>query len=176
MRKRLLLIAACQLLAAGPVYADDAEDAAAKAIEKLGGAVTRDDADAAHPVVAVILAASPTTDAQLKALAALKAVRTLDLTVCLGVSDEGMKHVAGLKGLETLNLGYTGVTDAGLKRLAGLSGLRTLNLAGDRITDERLKELAALKQLRTLVLVRTQVTDDGVAALQKALPNCKISR
>jgi hypothetical protein len=54
--------------------------------------------------------------------------------------------------LETLNLGYTKVTDDGLKVLAALTKLRTLNLVGDKVTDE------------------------GVAALQKALPDCKIIR
>jgi hypothetical protein len=62
------------------------------------------------------------------------------------------------------------------RRVAALGGLRSLNLAGDKVTDEGLKELAALKQLRKLVLTRTKVTDDGVAALEKALPDCKISR
>jgi hypothetical protein len=109
MTKRLTLLAACLLPAADPLYADDAEDAAAKAVEKLGGAVTRDDADPAHPVGAVNLAASPATDARLNALAALKGLTTLDLTVCLSVGDEGMNQVAGLKGLEKLNIAYTGV-------------------------------------------------------------------
>jgi hypothetical protein len=68
------------------------------------------------------------------------------------VTDAGMKAVAGFKGLETLKVGYTGVSDAGLKRLAGLTKLRTLNLTGDKVTD------------------------DGVAALQQALPGCKIVR
>jgi hypothetical protein len=152
MRTRLALLASGLLLAAGPACAGDAEDAAAKVVEKLGGAVEHDEADPAHPVVAVNLAATPTTDARLKALAALKALKKLDLTVCLGVGDEGMKQVAALKRLETLNICYTGVTDAGLKRMAGLTKLRTLNLTGDKVTD------------------------DGVAALQKALQDCKIAR
>jgi hypothetical protein len=42
------------------------------------------------------------------------------------------------------------VSDAGLKDLAGLSNLEQLNVTG------------------------TQVTADGIAALQKALPKCKI--
>ena len=41
------------LLAAVPLYADDAEDQAVKAVETLGGKVIRDDKDPAHPVVEV---------------------------------------------------------------------------------------------------------------------------
>jgi hypothetical protein len=88
MRKRLPVLAACLLPAAASACAGDAEGAAAKAVEKLGGAATRDDADPAHAVVAVNLAASPTTAAHLNAVAALKALKTLDLTVCLDVGDE----------------------------------------------------------------------------------------
>ena len=63
-----------------------------------------------------------------------------------------MKELAGLKGLEELNLSYIGTTDAGRKRLAALKGLRKLNPIGDRVTD------------------------DGEADLQKALPDRKIDR
>ena len=49
-----------------------------------------------------------------------------------------------------LNLNLTQITDAGLVHLKGLTGLQTLGLRG------------------------TQVTDQGVADLQKALPNCEI--
>jgi internalin A len=164
------------LLAAAPLYADDAEDAAVKAVEKLGGKATRDEGDPAHPVVAVNLAGVPVGDGDLKSVAALTRLKTLDLSVCLAVTDAGLKHLTGLKRLEVLNLGYSGVTDAGVKRLAALTELRTLNLAGDSVTDEGLNALAGMTKLRSLILTRTQVTDKGVAELQKALPDCKIDR
>ena len=144
--------AALLLLWAAPLYAGDAEDAAVKAVEKLGGTATRDEDDPAHPVVAVSFVGAPLTDRGLKELAPLKHLRSLDLAVCLGVTDAGLKELGGLNGLEELNLSYTGTTDKGLKRLAALKGLRKLNLIGDRVTDE------------------------GVAELQKALPDCKIDR
>ena len=53
--------------------------------------------------------------------------------------------------LEVLFLVRTKIGDAGLKHLAGMTNLEHLGLAG------------------------TQVTAEGVADLQKALPNCKIS-
>ncbi len=33
-----------------------------------------------------------------------------------------------------------------------------------------------MHQLRVLDLIETEVTDEGVAKLQQALPNCKITR
>ena len=95
------------MLAAVPLYADDAEDQAVKTIEKLGGKVVRDDKDPAKPVVAVDLAFTVVTDADLKELPALK-------------------------GLQTLNLCATKMTDAGLEELAALKGLQTLNLQGTK--------------------------------------------
>ena len=151
MTIRLALAAA--VFVAAPLYAGEAEDAAVKAVEKLGGSVTRDDQDPAHPVVAEALVASPlVTDSGLKELAAFKGLKALDLPLCLGVTDKGMKHVAALTGLEAQDLGYTQVTDAGLKDLAALKGLKQLDLEG------------------------THATDAGVAELQKALADYKIDR
>ena len=152
LRHTLAATSIAFLLSAAPLYADDAEDAAVKAVEKLGGSVARDDTDPNRPVVAVSFVAVPVTDRELKCLAPLKRLKTLDLAVCLGVTDAGLKELATLKRLQELNLSYTGATDAGLKRLEKLKGLLRLNLRGDRVTA------------------------DGVAALQKALPDCKIDR
>ena len=44
------------------------------------------------------------------------------------------------------------MTDAGLKELAALKNLTTLNLSETRVTGAGLKELAALKNLTTLYL------------------------
>jgi hypothetical protein len=52
--------------------------------------------------------------------------------------------------LEHLDLAFTSVTDNGLKMLEGLSNLRTLRVSF------------------------SQVTANGVATLQRALPNTKI--
>jgi hypothetical protein len=44
------------------------------------------------------------------------------------------------------------------------------------VTDEGLKTLAGLKSLQLLNVRGTRVTDQGVAELQKALPNLKVLR
>ena len=72
------------------------------------------------------------------------------------------------------NLSRTQITDEGLKEVAKLQKLETLDLSGSKITDAGLKELAKLQKLRTLYLNNTQATKAGVAELKKALPNCTI--
>jgi hypothetical protein len=69
---------------------------------------------------------------------------------------------------------YLPVTDAHLKHLAGLKSLQTLDLSNTQVTDRGMKELAGMKDLEWLNLRSTEVTPAGVAALQKALPKCKI--
>ena len=69
------------------------------------------------------------------------------------LTDDGLRHVKELAGLELLDLqNQTHVSDAGLEHLKGLVGLLSLDLSG------------------------THVTDEGVKKLQEALPNCEIRR
>ena len=49
-------------------------------------------------------------------------------------------------------------------------------LNGTQATDADLAHLSGVTALETLDLSDTQVTDGGVGELQKALPNCEISR
>ena len=51
-----------------------------------------------------------------------------------------------------------------------------VDLDSTPVTDAGLAHLAGLTALESLRLSNTQVTDAGVAELQKALPNCEISR
>src|SRR5207247_4167270 len=64
--------------------------------------------------------------------------------------------------------------DAGLKELADLQQLTTLDLQSSPVTDAGLKELADLKQLTTLYVYGTKVTGEGARELQAALPKLKI--
>ena len=54
--------------------------------------------------------------------------------------------------------------------------LKLLVLAGTAVTDLHLKDLDRLENTDMIDLRRTKVTDAGVAALQRALPKCKIVR
>lgn len=70
--------------------------------------------------------------------------------------------------LRQLSVGESAVTDEGLKKLARLKNLKSLDLAGTRITDEALKTLATFPSLKGISLQRTRVTDKGLEALEKS--------
>ena len=118
---------------------------------------------------------NPVRDDGLKGLAGLKNLQWLNLGNT-PVTDVGLKELTGLKNLQALSLNLTKVTDTGLRELAGLKNLQSLDLQGTQVTDAGLKHLAGLKNLKSLILSSTNVTADGVAALRKDLPACKISR
>ena len=68
------------------------------------------------------------------------------------------------------------IGDSELVHLSGLTNLQYLHLQGTQITDAGLVHLKGMTNLEKLRLEDTQVTDAGVAELQKALPNCKITK
>src|SRR5436190_11057360 len=122
---RMMLVGAVMLLAclSGAARADEAS--AVKAVEKLGGKVTRDDKLPGKPVIGVSFFGTQVTDA-------------------------GLKELKDLTQLKELSLYGPQVTDAGLKELKDLKQLTTLDLSGTQVTDVGLKELKDLKQLTTL--------------------------
>jgi hypothetical protein len=142
---------ALSLLICGSLHADEAEDKAVKAVQKLGGSVIRDNKALGKPVYAVILSFTKVSDADLK----------------------GLKDIPGLK---TLHLVMTKVTDAGLEEVKNCKNLEELQLTSTVITDAGLNELKELKKLQKLSVLGTKVTNAGVADLKKALPKCKIDR
>ncbi len=83
-----------------------------------------------------------------------------------GITDAGLKEVAGMVHLTRLGLGYTPVTDAGLKELAALAELRTLDLNHTAVDDAGLPALQALRQLEVLNLFATRTTDAGLFQLE----------
>src|SRR5262245_57867784 len=89
------------LVLAGTVRADEA--AAVKAIEKMGGKVTRDDKRPGKPVLGVDLSQKQITDAGLKLLKEFKTLQMLNIR-STAVTDAGLKELKELKNLETLDL------------------------------------------------------------------------
>ena len=138
------------------------------------------------------------TDRSLEHLAGLGNLRFLNLTGTK-VSDEGLRHLQSLTELRMLVLtGGTHITDAGLPHLLKLQKLESLclHVCPGHVTPAGLADLARLPRLRALCLggtewPGTQMVDalaklphlrelyfnyeePDVAALQAALPNCRI--
>jgi Leucine-rich repeat (LRR) protein len=145
------------------------EDRAAAALAKLGAVVIRDYDRPGKPVVGVRLPPSA-TDEQLKELAPLKNLTTLDLEGTQ-VTEMGLKELAPLTNLTTLSPPGP-LTDGVLRSLREIGLLHALtqasaegghrpdrpehvvklDLSGTKVTDAGLAELAPLKNLNTLLL------------------------
>ena len=81
------------------------------------------------------------------------------------LTDVGLKELARLKSLQSLNLEHTQITDAGLKELAGLNCLQSLNINDTQVTPAGLKALTPLKHLSSLYL------NNAVVELQPMMPS-----
>lgn len=90
------------------------------------------------------------------------------------VTDAGIKELARLRSLQSLDLSGTRVTDAGLKELAVLPKLQVLNLSRTAVSDAGLKHLKLYPRLQKLSLKDTNVTSAGAAKLKVASPNLSI--
>lgn len=92
------------------------------------------------------------------------------------VTDADLAAIAGLPGLENLQLAFTPVTDAGLAHLKEASTLRVLVLWDTKVTDRGLAHLSGLTKLSILNVKGTQVSATGIDALKKALPKLDVIR
>jgi internalin A len=98
-------------------------------------------------------------------------------------SDAEMVHIGRLRRLEELYLYVSGashnpvsrLTDAGMVHIAGLKLLRRMVLSSNRVGDTGLAHLKELIGLKLLTITVTQATPDGVAALQKSLPELQLT-
>ena len=150
-----------------------ADKSVISAIEKSGGLVLPWPGEQDAWEVEFHLRGRDLEDDGLSAVAALKTVVALNLRDTKITSD-GLNHLKGLSKLKRLHLERTAVDDAGVSHLTGLENLEYLNLYGTKITDKALDQLSSLKNLKQLYVWQTEVTDDGVAKINKALPNLKI--
>lgn len=106
------------------------------------------------------------TDFALERLARLVELRHLDLGDT-AVSSCGLRALAPLGGLVSLNLSFTDVRC--LSPLAPLTGLRSLSLDGEqRVNDAGLAVVSTLPELRDLELYAAAVTDGALLRLARA--------
>ena len=127
-------------------------------VESHGGAV---ELDASGSIVAVDLAHSWITDADLGRVADLGRLERLDLSGTR-ISDVGLELVAPLEGVRSLRLRFAEfVSEGGVAHLRGWTSLEALDLRGTQVRSLVLEHLAGLKQLRRLDLSHTRITDEG---------------
>src|SRR3954462_8151691 len=169
---------------------ESAEARATRLIDEAGGIVTRDEAAADRPVVAVSLCGAKLSDDLLKSLAAFHRLRTLDLCHTEGLTSRRVKFLAQLKELESLNVSRCdSITGHGMYKLSALKNLRFLDVSncaeiddcglealteffpklqglhvsGCRsLTARGLRELRDLCALEVLTAANCDLTDDAV--------------
>jgi hypothetical protein len=145
------------LLAPSFLRADEAEDAALKMVNDIGGHVVRWRKGTTYQVVEVNLTGCTVTPGTLRTLIAFP-------------------HLEGLSiGGEDFLFNTRFVTVNEMKEIQELKNLRTLTLTGLEITDAEVKELRGVEHLTSLNLKRTNVSEAAVIELQDALTHCKIS-
>jgi len=116
------------------------------------------------------------TNAGLKSIAGLKDLETLDLGWTKDVGDAGLPLLTKLPNLRVLGLGGTKVTDAGLPILASIKSLKEVKLGATAVTDRGFASLEACKGLEKIALgKKTKVTPAAIDRLKKALPACAVS-
>ena len=84
------------------------------------------------------------------------------------IDDARLAIVARLPHLERLHVQQTGITDEGIKRLAGREYLEYLNLYGTQVTDSSLAVLQDLPALEAVYLWQTAVSPEGAARLRES--------
>jgi hypothetical protein len=110
------------------------------------------------------------TDAVLARVACLEHVTALRLNGSRELSDDGLRHLAGMPQLEQLYLSeYPGgkLTDRGLAALRHLSNLRTFAVAWQRgISDAGVANLRGCDRLERVDLMGSPTGDGAIEALQ----------
>ncbi len=93
----------------------------------------------------------------------------------LGIPEETLKAMTGLKDLRMLYLGFSSITPDQLRTLAVLEKVEKLGLQGcNRVDDTALAELAKWKSLKYVDVQEAPVTERGLAELRTAKPSLKI--
>src|SRR5579863_7600541 len=136
--------------------ANSSEPAVAKWIESMGGEARVADGR----IQSISVARLAFSDSQMKYLAGLTGLEKLDIEAT-DVSDLGVASLAKLIKLRDLVLSFTSVSDRGLIHLARMTNLRRLMLAGLQLTGSGFSQLTGLTALESLDLASTPVTDEG---------------
>ena len=119
----------------------------------------------------LVIGGNKVTGAGLRVLKQLPTLRSLSLngaqkrnsgTWTVSLTDLDLDALAGLKGLQSLDLAGLKITDAGVTRLKSLAGLSVLDLSRTEVSASGLKTLPVHK-LHRLSLHRAKRVDDSIA-------------
>ena len=112
------------------------------------------------------LAQTHVTDSALSVVAALPALRELDLFFCEHVTDAGASRLRQAARLERLNVRGTKISDSGVKFLAEIPRLRSLDIGITEISDPSIELLEAVPDLESLAIGGNRIGAAGIASLR----------
>ncbi|MFM2094759.1 MAG: hypothetical protein RIS70_1883 [Planctomycetota bacterium] len=130
--------------------------------------------DEHHSPVAIDVAGTSFSDAELRHLNAVPSLRELHLAATR-VTDQGLTATGSLDNLERLFLAKCDITDAGLASISRFPRLQALNLVGTKITSAGLAHLAELRDLRSLLITDLKLSPAAVEQLKGRLPQLTVS-
>jgi Leucine-rich repeat (LRR) protein len=136
-------------------------------LERLPGVrLTKDESGQIVSFSTLWIYRTPITDRDLECLRGQPIKR---LTLCQDkITDDGLKALRSMDGLEVLCLLGLPISDAGLQSISMLTNLNKLTIAAcESITDKATKSLAGLIRLRALNLSNTQVSGSGLGDLTR---------
>ncbi len=94
---------------------------------------------------------APFTDAGLRSLSAHEGLGGLWLAQAQAITDEGLRHVATMPALLTLNIHYTKITDVGLAHLLESSSLESVDFGWAADSKAALRRFVAAHPEQTLI-------------------------
>ncbi|MBA4030878.1 MAG: hypothetical protein C0478_08305 [Planctomyces sp.] len=117
------------------------------------------------------------TDEGLKHLARLPGLESIHLRNTR-ITSQGARHLSDIPTLRRIDLGYTDVDSDALPLLATLPNLESLSLIGTRITSSNFDRFAEMPSLRFLEIVANQIDTKGLAQFAstrlRVIPECGI--
>jgi hypothetical protein len=90
------------------------------------------------------------------------------------VTDEGLRHVAGMHNLRELILQKTAIDGSGLPHLESIRSLEVLNLAHTALNDSGSVNLLHMPSLKEVYLYNTAVSDSILEDLRAHMPETDI--
>ena len=114
-------------------------------------------------------------DRGLEELAQCSSLTNLRLGEGQPVSNDGLRHIAKLTGLTSLELRRTPADDELISELSSLHELEWLNLSMTRVSGASSRQLSSLPHLSHLFLDGTQFTSEEIDSLREMRPDCVIS-
>ncbi len=126
-------------------------------------------------IVALDLRDTEADDKTLGIIALYPSVKSLVISGCKGVTDQGIREIAKLPYLTAFAAGGTGITDDAIPILATIKSLRHVNIENNnRITDAALLPLLSCQHLESLDVSATSVSHKGVKLLLVSPSNVKL--